>query len=128
MTHYSTVEAVLRYSGAMPEMLGLKTQYDLEQQVEQWLGEVTDFINADRNRDYRTEANVPAGIHNIAMRMVSNLIRSAQRQRTGSIVQVDGRDLVLDDAAVFSTQIKVDLRRYPAKPRLRIQAMPVYDE
>ena len=126
--YYGDVQDVISYSRVQPEMLGLTTRLELELLIEKWLEQVTEFINQDRNRDYREGATVPKGIHNIAMRMVATLIRNAQRQATGSVVQIDGRDLIIDDASIFSTDILKDLRRYPRKPRFGMMVLPPKDD
>ena len=125
--HYGDIQDVISYSRVQPEMLGLTTRSDMEVLIEKWLEQVTEFINQDRNRDYREGATVPKGIHNIAMRMVTTLIRNAQRQATGSVIQIDGRDLIIDDASIFDKNILKDLRRYPKKPKFGMMVLPKDD-
>lgn len=127
-TFYSTVDEVIAYSGAVPEKLGLETQTQLKQMIEKWLKQITCFINADRNRDYLDETTLPEGIENIAMRMCANLIRGAERQRSGSVIQLDSSQMVIDDPGIFTKEIKEDLRRFPRKPRFSMAITPGEDE
>ena len=127
-THYGDVHDVIAYSGAQPEMFGLTTQMDMEALIEKWLEQVTEFINQDRNRNYLEEGNVPKGIDNIAERMASVMIRNAQRQRSGSVVQIDDREIIIDDGSVFGARIMKDLRRYPRKPRFGMMVLPEQDD
>ncbi len=127
MSHYSTVEAVIAYSGAREETLGAFSEPELEGIIAGYLEQATSFINADRNRNYAVEGDVPAGIHNIAMRIAANMIRRAEQQRTGSVVEINDRDLRVSDASVFDTGIKEDLAKFPRKPRFSISITPGSD-
>jgi len=128
---YSTVAEVVAFSGAVPETLGLSDVADLNELIERWLVQAKDFIDRDRNRNFTTEdAGVPASIDNIAMRMCANMIRSAERQRNRSVVEVEGgeQELTLDQAWMFTAAIKADLRRIPSKPSFGLQRMETEDE
>lgn len=125
--YYSTVDEVISYTGVAPQTLGLNTHSELETLLEIWLVQIKDLIDRDRNRNYTKEGDVPPGIDNIARRMAAHLVRSAERQRSNSVVDIDGNQLQVDDVSVFTDEIMKDLRRYPAKPRLSMSLLPGND-
>ncbi len=53
--YYSTVEEVIKYTGADYEKLGLDSKPALEDLILKWLGEVASLINANRSRDMITD-------------------------------------------------------------------------
>ena len=119
---YSDAKKVIDFAGASPATLGLESQTQLETLVESWLVQIADYINRDRNRDFSAEEEVPPIIDNIALRMAVNMIRSAERQRTGSVVKFDATEdsLPVADARIFTDSIRRDLMRVPRKPAVRI--------
>ncbi len=122
---YSTVQEVLTYTGIEHTALGLKSDTELRKQIETWLKHARAFIDADRNRDFAADGTIPLTIHNIAMRMVANLIRGAERNRNKSVVSFDAdggaNELVPDEATMMSKSIREDLYRIPRVPDIRIR-------
>ncbi len=125
MSFYSTAEQVIRYSGATAHTLGLNDDSELFAQIETWLVQIKDFIDRDRNKDFSALEDVPPAIENIAMRMCANMIRAAERQRTGSVVKMDATADALSpsDAAIFTEQIKRDLMRIPFRYNMRLSVV-----
>lgn len=120
---YSSVDQVIAYCGATPDALGMDDESQLEDFIAGLLDQVGDFINRDRNQDFRELDTVPPVVHNIAMRMAGNIIRMAERQRNRSVVTVQGGEggtLQIDDSQMFTAAIKADIKRIPVKPKMRM--------
>lgn len=117
---YSNPDDVIQSTGVRKEDLGFTTDDLLREWITARLIEIKDLIDHDRNRDYAQEAEtngkeIPPGIHGIALRMMSNHLGHATLRRTTPIIRVDEFTIKgLEDQA-FTTAIKNDLRRYPAK-------------
>lgn len=116
---YSTIEDVKKYTGIKPKDLSI-TETELNSLIEKWLAGVKSLIDADRNRNYTEEGNVPAGIDLIALRMASNLVAIAVVRRDTPIVRVDDFNIQLVRDEIFTEPILRDLSRFPAKPRFRL--------
>ncbi len=122
---YSTAQEVIIFTGVNAAALGVKSEAELRKQIETWLKHAKAFIDADRNRDFSEEGIVPYTIHNIAMRMVANLIRGAERNRNKSVVSFDAdggaKELVPDEATMMTKSIREDLYRIPRAIDIRIR-------
>lgn len=121
---YSTAAAVIESTGIGPEDLGMETSQALTTWIEARLKEIKNLIDQDRNRDYAAEAEtagkeVPAGIHGIALRMMSNHVGHANLRRTTPIIRVDDFSIKMIEDRVFTPAIRDDLKRFPKKPRFR---------
>ncbi len=129
---YSTPQEVRVYTGVDANALGLKSEAELDKQIVTWLKHAKAFIDADRNRDFAADGTIPLTIHNIAMRMVANLIRGAERNRNKSVVSFDAdggaNELVPDEATMMSKSIREDLYRIPRVPDIRIRAFRQLEE
>lgn len=122
---YSSVEAVIRQSGAHPEDLEFTsndTDDDcptvdalLEAQIEEWLIQAKDFIDKSRNRDYLKENDVPPGIHQIACQIVCNMVSYSREIRKGPFIKVGEVTVRIMDPKVITTAIKEELDLYPRK-------------
>jgi hypothetical protein len=118
--YYSSVPAVINYTSIQARDLDFEDQEALELQVEEWLMDAKSLIDADRNRDFLEEADgdkeeVPRGIHNIAMRLVSNMVAQAKLRRSTAIVQKSEYNLEFADDSVFTEAIEKDLNRFRRK-------------
>lgn len=118
--YYSTPEEVIHYTGVKPVDFGLEEQAELITLIETWLLQVKDLIDRDRNRNYLSEVEVPAGIENIAMRMAANMVALANLRRETPVVKHDDFNIKMVEDKIFTNGIKEDLSRYPAKARFRI--------
>jgi len=67
-TFYSSAKEVIAYTGVRPEALRCDSDAALESLLESWLVQIKSLIDADRGKTYDTDT--PAGIHNIAMRIM----------------------------------------------------------
>ena len=125
MSYYSTIVDVKNYTGIRKEDLGFSTEKALEDFIEARLLEVKDLINNDRNRNYDTEVlagerlEVPPGIHQIALRMMANLIGYAVVRRDTPIVRISDFNVQQIDDKIFTPDLKRDLSIYPAKAKFR---------
>lgn len=128
---YSSPQKVIDYTGVTPADLGLRDDEEsgegwqsayekLFDIIGEWLEEVTDLINQDRNRDYRLEETIPPGIHNIAKRMVANMVAQAVLRRDTPLVKIDDFNVQMVEDKIFTDAIKADLSRYPAKAKFKI--------
>jgi len=124
--YYSSVDDVLQHTGMRIEDLGFMSEASARDWIENRLVEIKDLIDHDRNRDYHAEVGagerdkVPPGIHSIALRIMSNMVGQAVLRRTTPIIKKDDFSVQLVEDRVFTEAIKKDLRRYLAKPRLRM--------
>lgn len=120
MAFYSTVSDVQQHTGIRISDLGFDTDAELVTWVEGRLTEIKDLIDHDRNRDYTVDGSIPAGIHNIALRIMSNMVAMAVLRRETPIVRVDDFNIKMVEDRIFTTAIKDDLKRYPKKPAFRL--------
>ena len=124
MEHYSSPADVIRFTGTRPEDFGLAAVSELEALILPWLVQAKDLIDTDRNRDYHAEVtagrrdNVPPGIHNIAMRIVANMLALAVLRRETPVVKVGDFAIQVAEDQVFTASIRKDLRLYPAISRI----------
>lgn len=58
--NYATPSEVREYVRVRPSDLDVASEGALDSLLEQWIGQVTDLVNADRNRNYATEGRTPA--------------------------------------------------------------------
>jgi len=113
--YYSTPKDVINYSGATPEALGLSDTAELNELVETYLIAAKDAIDSDRNRTFTTP--VPALVDNIAMRIAANMVRMAERQRSGSVIAIDAYQIRVEEPALFTEAIRRDLSRITPRGR-----------
>jgi len=129
--NYNTPEEVIQYTGIRPEDLYLQDDIEavegsqtaeekLNALIEQWLTQIKNLINQDRNRDYSAEAEVPPGIRNISLRMAANMVAQAQLRRETPIVKKDDFTISMVEDKIFTPSIKSDLSRFPFKPNFRL--------
>ena len=119
MSVYSSKEAVLEYSGVQPADLGVSEE-ELNTLIESWLNQVKSLIDTDRNRDFNEEDEVPALVHNVAMRMAANMVGYAQLRRETRLIRVGEWDVRIVPDVVMTDDIKKDLRKIPKKRRFRM--------
>ncbi len=126
MAYYSTPQEVIRYTGVRPADFEITAPVDgktpeelLEEVIEGWLEQAKNFIDADRNRNFTAEGEVPAGIHNIALRLVANMVAQAQIRRQTPIVRHDDFTVQMVEDTIFTSSIKFDLARFPYKHSVR---------
>ena len=130
---YSTVAEVIEFTGITPIDFGLEDDFGEDEGhltadeklvvlVESWLVGIKSYIDQNRNRDYSQEvvngtlAEVPPGIHNIALRAAANLSAVALLRRETAIQRVDIATRLKGDE-VFTQAIRADLALFPAVPR-----------
>lgn len=115
---YSSAEEVISYTGVVPKDLKKTTDLELNTLIEDWLVQIKDYINQDRDRDYSAELIIPPGIHNIAMRACANMVMMMITRASSPIVRVDDFTVGMVTERIFTTDIKHDLMRYPFKTRV----------
>lgn len=113
---YSSAADVIGYTGVTPDDLNLANDVELTNAIDGWLTQVTDLINEDRGRDFAADgAEVPPGIHNIAMRACANMVMLAMQRRQSGVVQVSDYSVRMVQDTVFSKAIREDLAMYGQK-------------
>lgn len=131
---YITKERIIRNTGIKAEDFNITIQADFETMIDEWIEDATDIINEDRNRDYEKEVldgkreKVPAGIKNIAERMVSNMVAKMILRRQTPITQNEDFEVTMTSDEVFTDSIKKDLARYPMKSTLNIFRVGAVDD
>lgn len=136
---YGTIADVRTLTGVQPKHLDFDLDPDPTASLDAWidarLRAATSLINGDRNRDYRAEEDdpvnpvpIPLGIHDIAVRMVGNLISIIQQRRANPVVRVDDFAVDLPTDVVMTKAIRMELRLFPAKPRFRFRRMKTTEE
>ena len=124
MPHYGSVKSVRTYAGITPQTLDLGSDVDLDMWIENKLTVATDLINRNRNRDFKAEGDVPPAIHDIANRMVWNLITSIQQRRASPVVRVDDFTVEHPEQAMLTKGILQELRQFPRKLEVRFLTVP----
>jgi len=130
---YSSVDDVIAYTGIKYGDLGLEDADELAVVIESNLKAAKSLIDQSRVRDYAQEVEdgertvVPAGIDDIAKRMVSNMLANAVARRSTSTVRPEDLKVMMDDV-VITDAIKNDLSKYPKKLNLRIYRVRSVDE
>jgi len=130
---YSSVDDAIKYTGAKRQDFGFNVDKDLKEWLEDRLVEIKSLIDADRCRDYHKEVDaglreeIPPGIHGIALRMLNNAVGHALLRRTTPIVRVDNFSIRMVEDKVFTSSIKEDLKRFPAKPDFRFMVVKKND-
>lgn len=131
-TYYSTPEEVIQYTGVRPQDFYLEdddpeapnpstAEEKLTSLIANWLVQIKDFIDRDRNRDYSASGKVvPPGIHNIALRAAANMVAQAQLRRETPIVKKDDFTISMVEDKVFTASIKSDLSRFPFRPNFKL--------
>ena len=130
MEYYSTPEDVIQYTGIQPGDLNLedddpegedpKTAADKRTALlEKWLKQITSLIHGHQKMNYLELVDneeleeVPAGIHNIAMRMAANMVGQAVLRRETPIVKIDDFAVKMVSDAVMTKDIRTDLKELP---------------
>lgn len=124
---YSSPEALRSYTGIEPGDLDLvlldgeTEEQALMRTLREWLEQVKDLIDTDRNRDYHKEVvdkervKVPPGIHNIALRAGANMVAFARVRRNTDIIEREDMLPAVVRDRIFTSDIKADLSMYPKK-------------
>lgn len=131
--YYGTIEDVLRDSSVSfsdfnfnSDLLDDEKQAYLEDMIEQYLIEIKNFIDTDRNRDYHQEvengelAKIPEGINSIARRACRNMLAVTLQRRNSPITTYEDFSNTISVDIAFSKELMYDLRRFPQKRRFGI--------
>lgn len=113
---YSSAQEVIAYTGLRPDTLRCDSDAALENLLESWLVQIKSLIDADRGRTFDTDT--PAGIHNIAMRICSNMVALMQHRAQSPIIRVDDFTVRMVSDEIFTASIRRDLMRFPHRSRL----------
>lgn len=115
--YYGDPDYILQVTGIRPDELGLKGEGEPspEEQlyafVEKWLTQAKDHIDTDRGQDFGEEP--PAGIEQIAERIVINMIGYLKQRRVSGIVRVGEYNVQLVQDTIITRAIREDLARFP---------------
>lgn len=119
LTYYGTPEQVRAYTGIRPEDLGLSdiTGGDTADQqlaaiLVTWLGQATDIMDYIIGGSYLDDQTVPAGLHNIAVRIVANMIAQAVLRRETPVIRIGEYAVRMTDDTIITPSIRRDLMRY----------------
>ena len=119
LTYYGTPEQVRAYTGIRPEDLGLSdikggdtADQQLTAILTAWLGQATDIMDYMLGGTYLDDETVPAGLHNIAVRIVANMVAQAVLRRETPIIRIGDYAVRMTDDAIITPAIRRDLMRY----------------
>ncbi|MFA5543259.1 MAG: hypothetical protein WDA47_05760 [Bacilli bacterium] len=132
--YYGTLDEVKQYTGVKYTDLNFSSDELYNTWLENRLIEIKDLIDQDRHRDYHAEVEngtrsvIPPGINHIALRMMANLLAQAVLRRETPVVKIDDFSIKMVEDQVFTSAIKKDLMRYPAKTLFRITRIDTSDD
>jgi hypothetical protein len=109
--YYGTVAEVIVQTDVQPADLGIGTQAQLEYQLAEWLKVAKSYIDADRKRTYAAPA--PAGIQNIAVRIVANIVVGATQRRKAAFIKLGDSKLAQVPDECVTESIRTDLESWP---------------
>lgn len=124
---YSNAEDVITSAGVRPTDLGFAVYAELEVWVDGRLEEISDLIDRHIAEEFQGE-DAPAGIHGIARQMAVNLIANAVATRSTPVVRIDDWSVRVQQATVFTDDIKHSLSLYRDQPRLHISRVKGHRE
>jgi hypothetical protein len=128
--YYSSVEEVISYTGIRYDDLGLESEEELAWLLEQWLIQAKDFIDKYIERNLHKElesgklSEIPPSIHNVATRIVANMVTQAVIRRQTPIANKDNVSTITVSDSIFTDSIKQDLEQFKivsTSPALRIK-------
>jgi len=115
---YGSAEEVIASTGIKPESLRCDSDAALEHLLEGWLVQVKSLIDADRGKNFDTDT--PPGIHNIAVRICSNMATLMQYRVQSPVVRVDDFTVRMVSDEIFTPAIRRDLMRFPHRTRFSL--------
>lgn len=135
-TYYSSPADVIAYTGVRPEDLGIEaTEEDTADELltallTEWLEEAADLIDRDRRQSWLTELTIPAGINNIAKRLVANMVAQAVLRRDTPIIKIGDFAVKMTDDSILTRAIKRDLRMFsrPLGSSIRLYVPDLSDD
>lgn len=127
MEFYGEVSKVLAMTKVKPEDFELEDQKEneeviktaekqLEELIEDWLVAAKSYIDADRRRDFEEET--PAGIHNIAERIATNIVSLNLARGQSPIIQAEDISVRLIEDKVLTPSIREDLAMFATGPTI----------
>ena len=114
---YVTPQEVREYTGVAPGWFAKPDDAALDATLERWASQAEELIDAFIGTSY-PESDVPEGVRNAALRIVSNMIHQARLSRRDSIVTVDEfgrreeRPTRAPSGDIFTQTVKDDLLMY----------------
>ena len=107
------VNDVIEFHGLKPKHFQLAVDDDtkLEAIVEKWITQAEDLIVKFTHNPALKE-DTPAGVENICLRLVSNMINLAITRRDTPIIKVNDWTVQSTSSRVFSNDLKEDLKPY----------------
>jgi len=133
-TYYSTADKVKAYTGVRPSDFGLSdisggdtAETQLTNLLTAWLTEATDLMNMEMGKSYLS-TTIPAGVHNIATRIVANMCAQAVLRRETPVIHIGEYATKMVDDMVLTPAIMKDLRRYRSTGSIRFFVPDVYED
>lgn len=71
---------------------------------------------------------IPEGIHNIAKRMCGNMVALAFSRRESSVIRVDELSVKVAMDQILTSELKAELRNFPAKANFRLMRVDTSDD
>lgn len=118
MSHYSTVQEVITYTGIDPQDLKLDTEVELQSTIENWLIQTKSMMDTITERDFHKElqegviSEINNGLHNIALRITANMVLQAQIRKQTSTMDKDSDLPRLLQASIITDDIRKELEQY----------------
>lgn len=88
---------------------------------------LTGLAGADIYLSLFSILKIPEGIHNIAMRMCGNMVALAFSRRESAVIRVDDLSVKVAMDQILTSELKSDLRNFPAKTNFRLMRVDTSD-
>jgi len=128
---YSSAGELRRAANVKPDELGFQHETNPEDALDTWLDarleEISDLIDRHIAEKYQG-AEAPPGIHGIARQMGQNLIANVRSSRTQSVVRISDWRVQIEQARVFTDDVKDSLALYQERNPINIFRVPGYRE
>ena len=120
---YSSAEELRRSANVKPDDLGFLTDTELNEWLDARLEEISDLIDRHIAEKYQGAA-APPGIHGIARQMGQNLIANVRASRTQSVVRISEWRVQIEQARVFTDDVKDSLALYQERSPISVFRVP----
>ena len=124
---YSSSQELRRTANIKPDDLGFQNEVDPGIALDGWLDarleEISDLIDRHIAEKYQGAA-APPGIHGIARQMGQNLIANVRSSRTQSVVRISEWRVQIEQARVFTEDVKDSLALYQERSPISVFRVP----
>jgi hypothetical protein len=131
---YGSQADVIEITGVKPEDVEQVDQAALETLLGKWLERAKSLVDAETRRDFDAEVAaetipaVPAGVVDVAVRLVANMVAVSLQRRKSPLVQMGTFDVQISSDDVFSEALKKDLKPYRKRSKFGLYLVGQPDE